>query len=354
MGITIAPIDQADQAALDAAYRIRAAADERDVPDFPPLCRRRLEAGLRNPMPGIAPVWALARWDGEPAGYLALFLPQLDNTDNATADLFVHPAYRRRGVGRALHAHGLGLLRARGRKRVVAMAVSGLPGGPRRDEAGDAFAAAVGARAALAVVRRRLHVDRLDRAALDVQAADAASRAAGYRAVRWRDHTPEEYAADVAYLDSRLMADAPLGEVEWEPERVDVARLRETERGLDARGRRRYHHGAVHVASGRLVAWTLLDLGASVPWHAFQQITIVDPAHRGHRLGLLVKSENLRYALAHEPELRAVDTFNAAENAHMIRINEQLGFRPVDAWTDWQLTLSSAVADPTVRCPAAA
>jgi GNAT superfamily N-acetyltransferase len=339
MGLTIAPIDPADTGALDAAYRIRAAAQAADVPDFPPLCRRRADAAIRHPMPGIVSVAALARLDGEPVGYANLFLPQLDNTDNATVDLFVHPAYRRRGVGRALLAHGARLLRERGRKRVVAMAVSGLPGGPRRDGAGDAFAAAVGARAALAVARRRLDTARLDRAALDALAADAESRSAGYRAVRWRDYTPEEYAADVAYLEGRLTTDAPLGDLEWEPERIDVARLRETERGLDARGRRRYHHGAVHVASGRLVAWTLLDLGASVPWHAFQQITIVDPAHRGHRLGLLVKIGNLRYALAHEPELRAVDTINAAENAHMIAINERLGFRPVDAWTDWQLTL---------------
>ena len=43
-----------------------------------------------------------------PAGYLGLDLPQLDNTDNATVDMVVHPAYRRRGVGRALHEHCLG------------------------------------------------------------------------------------------------------------------------------------------------------------------------------------------------------------------------------------------------------
>ncbi len=96
---------------------------------------------------------------------------------------------------------------------------------------------------------------------------------------------------------------------------------------------------AVHEPSGQVVAWTLIDLGPSADWHAFQQITIVDPAHRGHRLGLLTKVENLRWVLHHEPALRVIDTWNAAENRHMITINEQLGFRPVDAWTDWQLTI---------------
>ncbi|MFE9693078.1 GNAT family N-acetyltransferase [Micromonospora sp. NPDC005806] len=339
MGITIAPFDAADQAAIDEAYRIGAAANDADLPDFPPFCRQRFTAAVRHPMPGSLRLWTLARLDGEPAGYLALDLPQLDNTDNADAELVVHPGYRRRGVGRALHEHGLRLLRAHGRKRVIAVTVSALPGGVARPEAGNAFAAATGARPALAEVRRRLDTGRLDLAALDTLAAGARAHATGYRTVRWRGATPEEYAADVAYLDGRLMADAPLGDLEWEPEQVDVERLRGRERALHARGRRGYHHAAVHEASGRVVAWTLIDLGPSADWHAWQQITIVDPAHRGHRLGLLVKIENLRYVLDHESALRAIDTWNAAENQHMVAINEQLGFRPVDAWTDWQLTL---------------
>ncbi|MEV4660432.1 GNAT family N-acetyltransferase [Micromonospora echinofusca] len=339
MSIAIAPLDAADQAAIDEAYRIGAAANDVDLPDFPPLCRRRFEAAIRHPMPGNEPLWALARLDGVPAGYLALDLPQLDNTENATAEVVVHPQCRRRGVGRALHEHGVRLLRERGRKRVLAMAVSALPGGPTRSGAAAAFAASTGARPALAEVRRRLDTTRLDHDGLAAALADARGRAAGYDVVRWRGDTPEEYVADIAYLDGRLMTDAPLGDVEWEPERIDVERVRGIERALRARGRRRYHTAARHEASGRVVAWTLLDVGASADWHAFQQITIVDPEHRGHRLGLLTKVENLRHLLAHEPAVRAIDTFNAAENAHMVRINEQLGFRPVDGWTDWQLTI---------------
>jgi GNAT superfamily N-acetyltransferase len=339
MGITIAPFDGTDPAAVDEAYRVGVAVQAADLPDFPPVCRQRFDAAVHHPMPGNARHWALARLDGVAAGYLGLDLPQLDNTDNASVELFVHPEHRRRGVGRALHSYLVRMLREQGRKRVMGMAVSALPGGVDRPEAGGAFAAATGARPVLAEVRRRLHTDRLDRAALAALAADARAHAAGYRTVHWTGDTPEEYAADVAYLDGRLMADAPLGDLEWEPEQVDVARLRGTERALAARGRRRYHHAAVHEATGRVVAWTLLDLGPSVDWHAYQQITIVDPAHRGHRLGLLTKAENLRRVLDREPALRVIDTWNAAENSHMVAINEQLGFRPVDAWTDWQLTL---------------
>ena len=59
--------------------------------------------------------------------------------------------------------------------------------------------------------------------------------------------------------------------------------------------------------------------------------------HRGHRLGLLVKIENVRHTLGSERDLRYIDTWNAAENTHMIAINEAIGFRAVDAWVDWQL-----------------
>ncbi|MFG1916385.1 GNAT family N-acetyltransferase [Micromonospora sp. NPDC048898] len=339
MSITIASFDGTDRAAVDEAYRIGAAANDADLPDLPPFCRRRFDAYFHTPMPGTRSLWALARLDGVAAGFLQLDLPYLDNPDNATVELTVHPELRRRGVGRALHEHGVHLLREHGRKRVVAMAVSALPDGPARSGAGDAFAAAIGAEPALAEVRRRLEVEEIDRVALRAALAEARPRAEGYRSVCWQGATPQEYVADIAYLDGRLLMDAPMGDVQWEPERVDAERIRGNERALDARGRRCYHLGMRHEASGRLVAWTLLDVGASADWHAYQQITIVDPDHRGHRLGLIAKAENLHHLLTHEPAVRVIDTWNAASNSYMVAINEQFGFRPVDAWTDWQLTL---------------
>lgn len=70
--------------------------------------------------------------------------------------------------------------------------------------------------------------------------------------------------------------------------------------------------------------------------HAWQHITIVDPAHRGHRLGMWVKLANLRYTRGEEPALRNIDTWNAATNSHMIAINEALGFRAVEGWAEYQ------------------
>ena len=64
------------------------------------------------------------------------------------------------------------------------------------------------------------------------------------------------------------------------------------------------------------------------PWHAWQNITIVDPLHRGHRLGALIKVANLRYVLEARPNLEIIDTGNAYVNSYMISINEEMGFQP--------------------------
>ncbi|SCL40268.1 Acetyltransferase (GNAT) family protein [Micromonospora pallida] len=339
MSIVISPHESSDQAALEAGFQVVAAARAVDLPDFPRLSRQQFEGGIRYPMPGRKLLMALATIDDVPVGHVVIHLPQVENVHNASLDLVVHPDHRRRGVGRALYAHAVRALREQGRKRIIATSVGPLPEGPERPAVGARFAAALGARPALVEVRRRLVVDGLGHSVHDALLAEARERATGYRTITWQAAAPEEYVADIGYLDSRLVLDSPTGDLVIEPDRIDADRVRGIERVLATRGWSPYHCGVVHEASNRLVAWTMVLVLPSSPRHADQQITIVDPQHRGHRLGLLAKLENLRHVLAHEPELSEVDTWNAADNEHMIAINEQLGFRPVDAWTNWQLDL---------------
>ena len=71
---------------------------------------------------------------------------------------------------------------------------------------------------------------------------------------------------------------------------------------------------------------------------------LVDPDHRGHRLGTIVKIENLRRARAHEPALAVVETYNAEANPHMLAINVAMGFRPYLAIASFQGSLAEARA----------
>ena len=64
--------------------------------------------------------------------------------------------------------------------------------------------------------------------------------------------------------------------------------------------------------------------------------TSVVRAHRGHRLGLLLKIEMLRWLGDVEPQLRVLDTWNAATNEHRIAVNERLGYRVIGEAIEWQ------------------
>ncbi len=330
MDIDVRTVDPLDERMLAARYGVSRAALAHDLPDFPAPCPVRYGRTLRHPSTGTDVRSFLAYADGQPAAVATLWLTSLENTGNARLDLQTAPAYRRRGVGRALHAYAAGVARQRGRVRLLGDTVSALPGGVPREGSGGAFAAAMGAKEALSEVRRRLDLSTVDIPAL------AVPEAPGYSTVRWRDRAPGEYLADIGRLDGRLVTDAPQGDLVVEAPTIDADRIRGDEAACVARGERKYHTGIRHDASGALVAWTTLVFEPTIPDHAWQHITIVDPAHRGHRLGIWSKLANLRYVLAYEPALRTVDTWNAAANTHMIAINEAIGFRAVDAFTQWQ------------------
>jgi GNAT superfamily N-acetyltransferase len=334
MGIEVLPVDPDDDETMAVRTAIMAAARGYDVPDLPPPCPVDTAGRLRYPGAAMDAASRLAYLDGRPVGVLTCLLTTRENLGNAYLELFVHPGHRRRGAGRALYEFAAGYVAGLGRVRLVSDAVAPLPGGVPRDGAGTAFAAAMGAKPALDDVRRRLDLSTVDIRSL------APVRAPGYTEVHWRDRAPEEHLDDLARLDGRFVLDAPSGDLVVEPFKTDAARVRDEEAAAVARGQRQYHTGIRHDASGALVAWTTLMFTATVTGHAWQHITIVDPDHRGHRLGYRVKVANLAWTLEREPALRVIDTWNAAANTHMIAINEAMGYRPVDLWYQYQLELS--------------
>ncbi len=338
-GLTITELRADDPAEVEATFEIERIALAHDVPDFPPPCRYRHDRHLQHDFPGRRALRSLAYLDGTAVGSLTVELTLLDNLDNAEIGVVVLPEHRRRGIGRALFARGADLARANGRKRAYGMTCDELPDGEPRDVAGDAFAKAMGMHAALRDVRRRLDLPTVDRAEHDRLLAEGWAKAEGYSMVQWQDAVPDEYVDDVAALDSSFLGEAPLGDLEWEPEKVDADRVRKIEATRRSYGVREYNTGLRHDATDRLVAWSSLSRRRTIPWHAMQTITLVDPRHRGHRLGIVSKIENLRLMARHEPEVWAIDTWNAAVNAHMIAINERMGFQPVDAWVEWQMNL---------------
>src|SRR6516225_5134922 len=100
--------DTADADTLAACYEVFRAAHLADEPLDPPMSagsfRTRLTEG-----PGKNPgeLWVVpgAETGGAAVAYYWLGLPDLENRDRADLALVVHPAARRRGIGRALLRH---------------------------------------------------------------------------------------------------------------------------------------------------------------------------------------------------------------------------------------------------------
>ena len=181
--------------------------------------------------------------------------------------------------------------------------ISGLTGpGP------EAFAARVGARAMLADTQRRLDLTALDPDRLDALWAEATAHSTGYSLLQWVGATPEEHLEAVAALESRMTTDAPMDDLQWEQEVFDADRYRGRDAVMLARRNRVYTSVAVHDGTGVVVGTTSLVVSDGVDDTAAQFQTIVEPAHRGHRLGLLLKVGNLRFLQEHEPTVIRIDT----------------------------------------------
>ena len=335
----IRPLDPADQAAAEGCYEMNCLADAVDIPDLPVRCRQGHFAGLSHPWPGEDSETLVAWVDGRVVANAEIDLPMVDNLDNAQIAFRVRPDYRRRGIGTALLERAKDLARTRGRRRIMGNTVESIDGGAPRDPAGRAFAERAGAATLGTEIRRRLTLVDVDPVAHAELLTEAWRHAEGYRLTSWHGSIPEEHLERAAYLDGRLLLDAPLGDVEWEPHQMNGTRLRAIEQAVKARGRRLYNTGAVHEATGEFVAFTAISMDASWPDHAWQIITIVDPEHRGRRLGLIIKLANLARIRREEPEVAVVDTWNSVGNDHMIAINEAMGYRPVDRTANWQLAI---------------
>lgn len=287
-------------------------------------------------------------------GYLSLDLPRQDNTHTGDADLGVRPEHRGRGIGAALHDLALRTARERGRtmltgatdQRAEPEAGPGtlVPGtGSGRVRADDTSVAFL--------VRRGWALEQVERrSVLEVplppgelaRHADAARAAAGpdYELVQWDDHCPDAWVDQFALLQTRMSTDAPIGGLDLREDVWDAARVRAAEQQRVERGMTSRVTAAVHRPTGVLAAFTVLLRRPDTDEFVYQDDTLVLREHRGHRLGMLVKTANLVRLAEVQPGARRIATWNAEENAFMLAINVALGFRPAGGCGSWQLRLT--------------
>ena len=111
---------------------------------------------------------------------------------------------------------------------------------------------------------------------------------------------------------------------------MDRAGLREREALLAKQGRVMISTLAISP-QGEVVAYNDLVIPRDDLPQVYQWGTLVRREHRGHRLGMAVKARGLKELQSRiGPDRTRVSTCNAEQNAHMVAINERLGFRPVE------------------------
>jgi GNAT superfamily N-acetyltransferase len=349
----VGSVDPQDDRAFAAWYAVVAACDRPGEVDWSAEELRQLALRHRpgSDAPEHVTLVAVRDEAGRTVGAGRLDLAQRDNRHLAFLDVRVHPEARRRGVGRAL----LGDLERRSAaagRRVLCVEVDEAPAEVGAS-AGRAFAERSGFRCALDEVRRDLALPP-DEARLAALEQAATPYAAGYRLHLWHDRCPDALAEQRAELSRSMSTEVPIGDLELAEEDWDVARLRHHEGTVVAQHRTALTVAAEHAASGRLVAYTEVHVSRSRPERAFQWDTLVLPEHRGHRLGTLVKVRCLRELVAVSPGTRLISTWNAADNAPMVAVNDALGFVPNGRTTEWQRPLHVASDQAGPRPPSAA
>src|SRR5215468_229661 len=334
-------LDTADAGTVSACYEVFRAAHLTDDPLEPPQSAgpfriRLMEGPEKNP----GEVWVVpgTGTDGAVVAYYRLGLPDLENRDRAFLRPYVHPAARRRGIGRALLRHAAA--------RAADYARSVLDGEVLEGSAGDAFARRIGATLALEEVRRVQDLRKIPPGRVAGLRQSAERAAAGYSLVTWTGPAPDEYCGQIAEVFN-ASNDAPRG-AGMEDEVWDADRVRErTGSVLRAGHLRGYTVAAVLDATGEMAGFTEIVVDPEHPEWAYQLLTAVTRPHRGRRLGLLVKTAMLEWLAEAEPKLERIATGNAAANEHKIAVNETLGYEVVKpGFRHYEIPVSSVVGQP--------
>jgi RimJ/RimL family protein N-acetyltransferase len=331
--VDIHPLDPDDLDRMKQALDLINAVEGHDAPWRHPETLTTLDAQIRY------------GWDLEPSQHFVgedrgrivahgtIGTSELDNLDLAWFEISVPPDLRRRGHGSEMLRFLEATARERGRTKVGGYCWDGSPG--------EEFATHHGYPKRFQSINRRQHLAEVSPDRVRALHAAALRASEDYEVLHIEGRTPADLLDDSARMAAAIN-DAPLDDLDVEDEVFTPERVAAYETAQLQSGMRLYRGIARHRDTGELAGNTVMAVEAERPHVGHQQDTSVVRAHRGHRLGLLLKTDMMLWLAEAEPGLQTVDTFNAESNDHMIAVNEELGYRWMGRGLGFQRTL-----DPT-------
>jgi GNAT superfamily N-acetyltransferase len=299
-----------------------------DLPEDPQWRNEMAREYLTITMPGERRVnWQATEEDGTPLGRASLLVTE----DIGILELMVRPAARRHGLGSTL-------LTAIA-ERAAAEGVDTLGVEVAGNTPSVEFFETHGFRQACTELRSVLKLSLVDWAEVERMARGIS---AGYRIEVYPGGPPPEmYEEYTAAKEAVRHLEFP--ELDLRPSSYGPERLAESIRTLQARGLKPYVVVAIHERSETVAALTEVVVPVHRASRADQYDTIVVPKHRGYGADRTIKARMLLELRATEPQLIDVQTWNAADNEQIIKLNTLLGFRADREWREYAAPVADLI-----------
>jgi GNAT superfamily N-acetyltransferase len=307
-------------------------------PDDPPIPLEETTNQLKN-LPSFVNLKMWCIWNKDHSEMIAQgnvgLMRTEENKHLAQFDIIVHADYRRQGIGKQL----LGLIAeaalADNRRLLLTDTNDRIP-------AGEAFMQRLGAQRGLEGHVNQLRMADLDQMLILEWLEQGQKNLKEFELGVWEDNYPQEQLQEIVELLD-LTNQQPFGDLAVEEMHITPDQIIEMQKMDKARGNQRCTVYVIEKASGKFAGYTETVWNANRPEILRQDMTGVFPQYRGKGLGRWLKAAMLDRQLKLHPEIKFVRTTNADTNAAMLRINNELGFKPYMTSILWQMEIGQVL-----------
>lgn len=355
--VVIVPLDPYNPDQVQSWITSSQETDATDYPYVPPISSIAMRSRIHSP---DSQSW-LQRFvaldnSSQVVGTVTTQQDLLNNTDKAFLKTRVHPDYRRRGIGTRLYRVAQDSLRKAGISTVISGygdEFQGFPNygdqspdieefaiHPDHGKPGREFARQHGFTIGTQNWWRICDLSSLDHEHLGERDRQLEPTQSDYGLTRYSRFINDDDVEQYCRLRALTLADAPSGGLELDGMKYSVDQWRSREKHAVDGGLLCLGVYARHRRTGVVAGLSEIEVHPGHEFIANQLDTVVDPEHRGRKLGLRLKIAIMRYLRLWRPQVRFIQTFNDCDNHAMVAVNDQVGYQNYCTMVAVQKTLT--------------